>query len=131
MGSSQGAGSRDWAYALAKNSVAWKSDGGPWLKLPGSIVIKDAIADAFLQQIPAPGGVRRVYLPLTATFISDALLRPMGRRDRPGAGVSTSTPSSKRPVARPKYAGSTGGESGSLILSAEMMLPHGLEELPI
>jgi isocitrate dehydrogenase len=39
---------RDWGYALAKNEFGGvEIDGGPWLKLPNGIVIKDAIADAF------------------------------------------------------------------------------------
>ena len=43
---------RDWAYALAKSEFGGvEIDGGPWLKLPSGIVIKDCIADAFLQQI--------------------------------------------------------------------------------
>ena len=43
---------RDWGYELAKREFgAVEIDGGPWCKLPGGLVIKDAIADAFLQQI--------------------------------------------------------------------------------
>ncbi len=43
---------RDWSYALAKNEFGGvEIDGGPWLKLPNGIIIKDSIADAFLQQI--------------------------------------------------------------------------------
>jgi isocitrate dehydrogenase len=72
---------RDWGYALAKNEFGGvEIDGGPWLKLPNGIVIKDAIADAFLQQIllrPAEYDVIAT-LNLNGDYISDALAAQVG-----------------------------------------------------
>jgi isocitrate dehydrogenase len=83
---------RDWGYALAKNEFGGvEIDGGPWLKLPNGIVIKDAIADAFLQQIllrPAEYDVIAT-LNLNGDYISDALAAQVGGIGiAPGANIS-------------------------------------------
>ena len=81
-------GFRDWAYALAKDEFGGvEIDGGPWLKLPNGIVIKDAIADAFLQQIllrPAEYSVIAT-LNLNGDYISDALAAQVGASASPPA----------------------------------------------
>ena len=83
---------RDWAYALAKNEFGGvEIDGGPWLKLPNGIIIKDSIADAFLQQIllrPAEYDVIAT-LNLNGDYISDALAAQVGGIGiAPGANIS-------------------------------------------
>jgi isocitrate dehydrogenase len=122
-------GFRDWAYALAKNEFGGvEIDGGPWLKLPGGIVIKDAIADAFLQQIllrPAEYDVIAT-LNLNGDYISDALAAQVGGIGiAPGANISDyyAVFEATHGTA-PKYAGKDYVNPGSLILSAEMMLRH-------
>jgi len=120
---------RDWAYALAKNEFGGvEIDGGPWLKLPGGIVIKDAIADAFLQQIllrPAEYDVI-ACCNLNGDYISDALAAQVGGIGiAPGANISDlyAVFEATHGTA-PKYAGLDKVNPGSLILSAEMMLRH-------
>ncbi len=72
---------RDWGYELAQREFgAMPLDGGPWCTLPGGIVIKDVIADAFLQQIltrPADYDVIAT-LNLNGDYISDALAAQVG-----------------------------------------------------
>ena len=120
---------RDWAYALAKSEFGGvELDGGPWLKLPGGIVIKDAIADAFLQQIllrPAEYDVIAT-LNLNGDYISDALAAQVGGIGiAPGANISDSYAIFEATHGTaPKYAGKDKVNPGSLILSAEMMLRH-------
>jgi isocitrate dehydrogenase len=122
-------GFRDWAYALAKNEFGGvEIDGGPWLKLPGGIVIKDAIADAFLQQIllrPAEYDVIAT-LNLNGDYISDALAAQVGGIGiAPGANISDEYAVFEATHGTaPKYAGKDYVNPGSLILSAEMMLRH-------
>ncbi|WP_269532679.1 NADP-dependent isocitrate dehydrogenase [Chitinimonas sp. BJYL2] len=122
-------GFRDWAYALAKNEFGGvEIDGGPWLKLPNGIVIKDAIADAFLQQIllrPAEYDVVAT-LNLNGDYISDALAAQVGGIGiAPGANLSDSVAMFEATHGTaPKYAGQDKVNPGSLILSAEMMLRH-------
>ena len=120
---------RDWAYALAKKEFGGvEIDGGPWLKLPGGIVIKDAIADAFLQQIllrPAEYDVI-ACCNLNGDYISDALAAQVGGIGiAPGANISDlyAVFEATHGTA-PKYAGLDKVNPGSLILSAEMMLRH-------
>ncbi|MCK9284299.1 MAG: NADP-dependent isocitrate dehydrogenase [Rhodocyclaceae bacterium] len=120
---------RDWAYALAKNEFGGvEIDGGPWLKLPNGIVIKDAIADAFLQQIllrPAEYDVI-ACCNLNGDYISDALAAQVGGIGiAPGANISDfyAVFEATHGTA-PKYAGQDKVNPGSLILSAEMMLRH-------
>ena len=122
-------GFRDWAYALAQREFDAKPiDGGPWCKLPNGIVIKDAIADAFLQQIllrPAEYDVIAT-LNLNGDYVSDALAAQVGGIGiAPGANISDlyAVFEATHGTA-PKYAGQDKVNPGSLILSAEMMLRH-------
>jgi isocitrate dehydrogenase len=120
---------RDWGYALAKSEFGGvEIDGGPWLKLPNGIVIKDAIADAFLQQIllrPAEYDVIAT-LNLNGDYISDALAAQVGGIGiAPGANISDLYACFEATHGTaPKYAGKDYVNPGSLILSAEMMLRH-------
>ena len=120
---------RDWAYALAKNEFGGvEIDGGPWLKLPNGIVIKDCIADAFLQQIllrPAEYDVIAT-LNLNGDYVSDALAAQVGGIGiAPGANISDQYACFEATHGTaPKYAGKDKVNPGSLILSAEMMLRH-------
>ena len=125
---------RDWGYALAKNEFgAELLDGGPWMKLKNpktgkDIIVKDVIADAFLQQIllrPAEYSVIAT-LNLNGDYISDALAAQVGGIGiAPGANLSDSVAmfeATHGPA--PKYAGKDYVNPGSEILSAEMMLRH-------
>ena len=123
---------RDSAYALAKREFGGvEIDGGPWLKLPadkGGIIIKDAIADAFLQQIllrPAEYDVITTTN-LNGDYISDALAAQVGGIGiAPGANISDQYACFEATHGTaPKYAGKDKVNPGSLILSAEMMLRH-------
>ncbi|CAN6484229.1 unnamed protein product [Victoria cruziana] len=125
---------RDWGYALAQKEFgAEPIDGGPWcrLKNPKSgkdIVIKDSIADAFLQQIllrPAEYSVVAT-LNLNGDYISDALAAQVGGIGiAPGANLSDSVACFEATHGTaPKYAGKDYVNPGSEILSAEMMLRH-------
>ncbi|MFZ5512438.1 MAG: NADP-dependent isocitrate dehydrogenase [Pseudomonadota bacterium] len=125
---------RDWAYALAQREFgAQPIDGGPWcsFKNPNTgreIVIKDAIADAFLQQIllrPAEYDVIAT-LNLNGDYISDALAAQVGGIGiAPGANISDQYACFEATHGTaPKYAGKDKVNPGSLILSAEMMLRH-------
>ncbi len=120
---------RDWGYALAKKEFgAELLDGGPWMKLPSGIVIKDVIADAFLQQIllrPEEYDVIAT-LNLNGDYISDALAAQVGGIGiAPGANLSDTVAMFEATHGTaPKYAGKDYVNPGSLILSAEMMLRH-------
>ena len=120
---------RDTAYALAKREFGGVDiDGGPWQKLPNGIVIKDAIADAFLQQIllrPAEYDVIATTN-LNGDYISDALAAQVGGIGiAPGANISDQYACFEATHGTaPKYAGKDYVNPGSLILSAEMMLRH-------
>jgi len=120
---------RDWGYALAKREFgAELVDGGPWMKLPNGIIIKDVIADAFLQQIllrPEEYDVIAT-LNLNGDYISDALAAQVGGIGiAPGANMSDSVAMFEATHGTaPKYAGKDYVNPGSLILSAEMMLRH-------
>jgi isocitrate dehydrogenase len=127
-------GFRDWAYALAQNEFgATPIDGGPWctMKNPNTgadIIIKDVIADAFLQQIllrPAEYDVVAT-LNLNGDYISDALAAQVGGIGiAPGANISDQYACFEATHGTaPKYAGQDKVNPGSLILSAEMMLRH-------
>jgi isocitrate dehydrogenase len=120
---------RDWGYALAKAEFgAQLVDGGPWMKLPGGIIIKDVIADAFLQQILLRPDEYDVIatLNLNGDYISDALAAQVGGIGiAPGANTSDSVAMFEATHGTaPKYAGKDYVNPGSLILSAEMMLRH-------
>ena len=103
-------------------------DGGPWMKLPSGIVIKDVIADAFLQQILLRPDEYDVIatLNLNGDYISDALAAQVGGIGiAPGANMSDSVAMFEATHGTaPKYAGKDYVNPGSLILSAEMMLRH-------
>jgi isocitrate dehydrogenase len=123
---------KKWSYALAaKEFGAVLLDGGPWMKLPeaaGGIVIKDVIADAFLQQIllrPEEYDVVAT-LNLNGDYISDALAAQVGGIGiAPGANLSDSVAVFEATHGTaPKYAGKDQVNPGSIILSAEMMLRH-------
>ncbi len=120
---------RDWGYALAKREFgAELLDGGPWMKLPSGMVVKDAIADAFLQQILLRPDEYDVIatLNLNGDYISDALAAQVGGIGiAPGANTSDSVAMFEATHGTaPKYAGKDYVNPGSLILSAEMMLRH-------
>ncbi|MGQ0580282.1 MAG: NADP-dependent isocitrate dehydrogenase [Betaproteobacteria bacterium] len=120
---------RDWGYALAKREFgAVLLDGGPWMKLPNGVVVKDAIADAFLQQILLRPDEYDVIatLNLNGDYISDALAAQVGGIGiAPGANTSDSVAMFEATHGTaPKYAGKDYVNPGSLILSAEMMLRH-------
>ncbi|MCW8957339.1 MAG: NADP-dependent isocitrate dehydrogenase [Gammaproteobacteria bacterium] len=123
-----------WGYELAKEEFgAVEIDGGPWcsMKNPNTgqeIIIKDVIADAFLQQIllrPAEYSVIAT-LNLNGDYISDALAAQVGGIGiAPGANLSDSVAMFEATHGTaPKYAGLDKVNPGSLILSAEMMLRH-------
>ena len=125
---------RDWGYALAQREFGAKEvDGGPWCsfknpKTGREIIIKDMIADAFLQQIllrPAEYDVIAT-LNLTGDYISDALAAQVGGIGiAPGANMSDSVAMFEATHGTaPKYAGKDYVNPGSEILSAEMMLIH-------
>ncbi|AKU21999.1 NADP-dependent isocitrate dehydrogenase [Massilia sp. NR 4-1] len=127
-------GFRDWAYALAQKEFgAELIDGGPWCKFKNpktgrEIIVKDSIADAFLQQIllrPAEYSVIAT-LNLNGDYISDALAAQVGGIGiAPGANLSDSVAMFEATHGTaPKYAGKDYVNPGSLILSAEMMLRH-------
>ncbi len=127
---------RDWGYRLAKNEYgAREIDGGPWcaLRNPQSgndIIIKDVIADAFLQQIltrPAEYSVIAT-LNLNGDYISDALAAIVGGIGiAPGANINYETGHAIFEATHgtaPKYAGKDMVNPGSLILSGVMMLEY-------
>ncbi|MCS0583757.1 NADP-dependent isocitrate dehydrogenase [Massilia pinisoli] len=127
-------GFRDWGYALAQREFgAELVDGGPWCKFKNprtgkDIVVKDSIADAFLQQIllrPAEYSVIAT-LNLNGDYVSDALAAQVGGIGiAPGANMSDSVAMFEATHGTaPKYAGKDYVNPGSLILSAEMMLRH-------
>ena len=120
---------KSWAYALCQREFgAVLLDGGPWMKLPNGIVIKDVIADAFLQQIllrPEEYDVIAT-MNLNGDFISDALAAQVGGIGiAPGANLSDTVAMFEATHGTaPKYAGKDYVNPGSMILSAEMMLRH-------
>jgi len=122
-------GFKKWGYELAKREFgAVEIDGGPWMKLPNGIVIKDVIADAFLQQIllrPEEYAVIAT-LNLNGDYVSDALAAQVGGIGiAPGANLSDSIAMFEATHGTaPKYAGKDYVNPGSIILSAEMMLRH-------
>ena len=129
-------GFRDWGYEIAKQEYgAVELDGGPWCTLENpttgrSILIKDVIADAMLQQIitrPAEYSVLAT-MNLNGDYISDALAAQVGGiGTAPGANINYDTGISIFEATHgtaPKYAGQNKVNPGSLILSAEMMLRH-------
>lgn len=123
---------KKWGYELAaKEFGAELLDGGPWMKLRhdgNEIIIKDVIADAFLQQILLRPDEYDVIatLNLNGDYISDALAAQVGGIGiAPGANMSDSIAIFEATHGTaPKYAGKDQVNPGSIILSAEMMLRH-------
>jgi isocitrate dehydrogenase len=125
---------KDWGYEVAREQFSAKPlDGGPWhvLKNPKTgkdIVIKDAIADAFLQQTllrPIEYSVIAT-LNLNGDYLSDALAAQVG-----GIGIAPGANMGDKEAifeathgTAPRYAGKNAVNPGSLILSGEMMLRH-------
>jgi isocitrate dehydrogenase len=124
-------GFRDWGYAVAREEYgATEIDGGPWCRLPNGPVIKDVIADAFLQQIltrPEEYGVIAT-MNLNGDYISDALAAQVGGIGiAPGANINYLTGHAVFEATHgtaPKYAGQDKVNPGSVILSGEMMFRH-------
>jgi len=122
-------GFKTWGYELAKEEFgAVEIDGGPWCKLPNGIIIKDCIADAFLQEIllhPEDYDVVAA-LNLNGDYMSDALAAQVGGIGiAPGANLSDTTAMFEATHGTaPKIAGKDIANPSSLILSAEMMLRH-------
>ena len=122
-------GFKKWGYELAMREFGGEPiDGGPWVKLPNGIVVKDVIADAFLQQIllrPEDYDVIAT-LNLNGDYISDALAAEVGGIGiAPGANLSNSVAMFEATHGTaPKYAGQDYVNPGSIILSGEMMLRH-------
>lgn len=125
---------KEWGYALAKREYgATEIDGGPWCRINNpntgeAIIIKDVIADAFLQQILLRPTEYEVIatLNLNGDYISDALAAQVGGIGiAPGANLSDNIAMFEATHGTaPKYAGQDKVNPGSLILSAEMMLRH-------
>ncbi|HZJ98202.1 MAG TPA: NADP-dependent isocitrate dehydrogenase [Oligella sp.] len=127
-------GFRDWGYELAREEFgAELIDGGPWCKFNNpktgkEIIVKDNIADAFLQQIllrPEEYSVIAT-LNLNGDYVSDALAAQVGGIGiAPGANLSDTVAMFEATHGTaPKYAGKDMVNPGSVILSAEMMLRH-------
>ncbi|MGR5141258.1 NADP-dependent isocitrate dehydrogenase [Photobacterium sp. DNB23_23_1] len=125
---------KDWGYEVAaKEYGAELLDGGPWMTLKNpntgkEIIIKDSIADAFLQQIllrPAEYDVIAT-MNLNGDYVSDALAAQVGGIGiAPGANIGDGVALFEATHGTaPKYAGQDKVNPGSLILSAEMMLRH-------
>lgn len=122
---------RDWGYELAKREFGGvEIDGGPWLKLPNGIVIKDVIADNFLQQIllrPTDYDVVAT-LNLNGDYLSDALAAQVGGIGiAPGANINYVTGHAIFEATHgtaPKYADKDVINPSSVILSGEMLLRH-------
>jgi len=125
---------KNWGYELAREEFgAQEIDGGPWCSFSNprtgkTIIVKDVIADAFLQQIllrPAEYSVIAT-LNLNGDYISDALAAQVGGIGMaPGANLSDNIAMFEATHGTaPKYAGKDQVNPSSLILSAEMMLRH-------
>ena len=125
---------KEWAYEVAAQEFgATLLDGGPWMQFKNpktgrNVIVKDAIADAMLQQIllrPAEYDVIAT-LNLNGDYLSDALAAEVGGIGiAPGANLSdTIAMFEATHGTAPKYAGKNQVNPGSLILSAEMMLRH-------
>jgi isocitrate dehydrogenase len=120
-----------WGYKVARDEFgATPLDGGPWHKLPNGIIIKDVIADAFLQQILTRPAEYEVIatMNLNGDYISDALAAQVGGIGiAPGANINYITGRAIFEATHgtaPKYAGLDKVNPSSVILSGEMMLRH-------
>jgi isocitrate dehydrogenase len=124
-------GFRDWGYQLAREEYgAVEIDGGPWCRLPSGVMVKDVIADAFLQQILTRPREYSVIatMNLNGDYISDALAAQVGGIGiAPGANINYITGHAVFEATHgtaPKYAGQDKVNPGSVILSGEMMFRH-------
>jgi isocitrate dehydrogenase len=122
---------RDWGYELAQREFgATPIDGGPWCALPNGVVVKDVIADAFLQQIlTRPAEYDVIATPnLNGDYISDALAAQVGGIGiAPGGNINYVTGHAVFEATHgtaPKYANLDKVNPGSVILSGEMMLRY-------
>jgi isocitrate dehydrogenase len=124
-------GFRDWGFELAKKEFGGvELDGGPWVKLPQGIVIKDAIADITLQQVltrPEDFDVIAT-LNLNGDYLSDALAAQVGGIGiAPGGNITYVSGHAVFEATHgtaPKYADQDKVNPGSVILSGVMMLEH-------
>lgn len=124
---------KEWGYQVAQEFGATLIEQGPWMRLTNpntgrEIVIKDCIADAFLQEVllhPADYDVIAT-LNLNGDYISDALAAQVGGIGiSPGANIGDDAAIFEATHGTaPKIAGQNKGNPGSLILSGEMMLRH-------
>ncbi len=122
---------RDWGYDLAKREFGGvEIDGGPWCKLPDGLIVKDVIADAFLQQIltrPAEYDVIAT-LNLNGDYISDALAAQVGGIGiAPGGNINYMTGHAVFEATHgtaPKYANLDKVNPGSVILSGDLMFRY-------
>jgi len=122
---------RDWGYALAKRDFGGvELDGGPWVKLPNGMVIKDAIADITLQQVlTRPEDFDVIATPnLNGDYLSDALAAQVGGIGiAPGGNINYKTGHAVFEATHgtaPKYADQDKVNPGSVVLSGVMMLEH-------
>ena len=127
---------RDWGYQVAREQFGGQLvDGGPWMKIKNpatgkDIIIKDVIADAFLQQILTRPDEYDVIatLNLNGDYISDALAACVGGIGiAPGANINYSTGHAVFEATHgtaPKYANQDKVNPGSLVLSGEMMFRY-------
>lgn len=122
---------QDWGYETAKTKFGGQDlDGGPWQTLPNGTVIKDAIADAFLQQILLRPKEYEVIatLNLNGDYISDALAAQVGGIGiAPGGNINYHTGHAIFEATHgtaPKYAGLDKVNPSSVILSGEMMFRY-------
>lgn len=122
---------RDWGYKVAREEFgAQPIDGGPWCRLPNGLIVKDCIADAFLQQIltrPAEYDIVAT-LNLNGDYISDALAAQVGGIGiAPGGNINYTTGHAIFEATHgtaPKYANLDKVNPGSVILSGEMMFRY-------
>ena len=124
---------KEWGYEVAKEFGAQVIDQGPWMRLTNpksgrEIIIKDCIADAFLQEVllhPSDYDVIAT-LNLNGDYISDALAAQVGGIGiSPGANIGNEAAIFEATHGTaPKIAGQNKGNPGSLILSGEMLLRH-------
>lgn len=124
-------GFRDWGYELAKSEFGGVDlDGGPWVKLPNGTIVKDVIADAFLQQILLRPSEYHVIatLNLNGDYVSDALAAQVGGIGiAPGANINYVTGHAIFEATHgtaPKYAGLDKVNPSSVILSGVMMFEY-------
>lgn len=122
---------KDWGYEVAREEFDAEVIGdGPWCKLPNGMVIKDAIADAFLQQILTRPDEYDVIatMNLNGDYVSDALAACVGGIGiAPGANINYNTGLAVFEATHgtaPKYTGQDKVNPGSIILSAVIMLRY-------